>query len=52
MRERSRAELQIPVKNAAFVCRVQSVGNLTRQTQRLVMADRTAERIAVEVFED
>jgi hypothetical protein len=44
--------LQIAVKNAAFVRRVQCVGNLARQTNRLVRADGTAQRLSLEIFED
>ena len=44
--------LQIAVKNAAFVRRLQRVGNLARQTHRLVRNDRTAQRFPVEIFEN
>ena len=44
--------LQIAVKNAAFVRRVQGVGNLARQPHSFVSSHRTAERFALEILED
>ena len=44
--------LQIAVENAAFVRCPQSVGNLARQTNRLVNRDGTAQRLSLELFED
>ena len=44
--------LQIAVKNAAFVRRVQCVGNLARQTHRVVPSDGTAQHFPLQIFED
>ena len=44
--------LQIAVKNAAFVRRVQCVGNLARQPHSFVSSHRTAERFPLEILED
>jgi hypothetical protein len=44
--------LQIAVKNAQFVRRVQGVGNLARQLHRFVSTDGTAEGFPLEILED
>jgi hypothetical protein len=44
--------LQIAVKNAACVRRVQRVGNLAGQPHRFVSSHWTAERFALEILED
>ena len=43
---------QIAVKNAAFVRRVQSVGDLARQPHGFVSSHRTADRLPLEILED
>jgi hypothetical protein len=42
--------LQIAVKNAAFVRRVQCVGDLARQPDRFVSSHGTAERFPLEIL--
>jgi len=44
--------LQIAVKNAAFVRRLQCGGNLARQPHSIFSSDRTAERLSFEIFEN
>jgi hypothetical protein len=44
--------LQIAVKNAAFVRRVQRVGDLARQPHRFILRHRAAERFPLEILED
>jgi hypothetical protein len=43
---------EIAVKNAAFVRRVQCVGNLARQPHGFVSSRRTADRFPLEILED
>jgi hypothetical protein len=44
--------LQIPVKNAPLVRRLQRLRDLARQPECFIRLERTAQRVPLEVFQD